>query len=121
MERTSGITNGSIEYVAGTSSSRTGELGAIALNEVSLEDVDSRDAWRVRASCAVADPDAFFPEKGGSVREVRKICQKCEVKSECLEFALENKEHFGVWGGLTQQERTALLRTRERSRATVVY
>lgn len=121
MERVRGITNGSAEYASGTLSARNTELGATALTILSQVDIDTRDAWRVRASCIVADPDTFFPEKGGSVRDARKVCQKCEVKDQCLEFALENKEPFGVWGGLTQQERKALLRTRERSQSTVVY
>ena len=69
-------------------------------------DVDWRDAgWRDRAVCAQTDPDAFFPESGGSTREAKKVCRGCEVRAECLEFALETHERWGVWGGLSERER----------------
>lgn len=59
--------------------------------------------------CAQTDPEIFFPEKGGSTREARRICNTiCEVKEECLEGALERKEKFGIWGGLTHTELRAL-------------
>jgi WhiB family redox-sensing transcriptional regulator len=61
--------------------------------------------WTVRALCAQTDPEAFFPEKGGSTREAKQICSGCEVRAECLEFALHNDERFGIWGGLSERER----------------
>lgn len=61
--------------------------------------------WQERALCAQTDPEAFFPEKGGSTREAKRICTRCEVKAECLEFALEHDERFGIWGGLSERER----------------
>ena len=66
--------------------------------------------WQERALCAQTDPEAFFPEKGGSTREAKKVCQGCEVKSECLDYALENDERFGIWGGLSERERRKLKR-----------
>jgi WhiB family transcriptional regulator, redox-sensing transcriptional regulator len=68
-------------------------------------DDGSPASWRARALCAETDPEAFFPEKGGSVREAKKVCRSCEVTAECLEYALENDERFGVWGGLSERER----------------
>lgn len=68
--------------------------------------------WQERALCAQTDPDAFFPEHGGSVREAKRICQSCKVKAPCLEAALTNDERFGVWGGLSERERHALSRAR---------
>lgn len=61
--------------------------------------------WASRAKCLHADPEAFFPEKGGSTREAKRICGECEVRQECLEYALENDERFGIWGGLSERER----------------
>ena len=61
--------------------------------------------WHERALCAQTDPEAFFPEKGGSTREAKRVCSSCEVKVECLEYALENDERFGIWGGLSEDER----------------
>jgi WhiB family redox-sensing transcriptional regulator len=60
--------------------------------------------------CAQSDPEAFFPEKGGSAREVKRICSRCEVKSECLEYALKHDERYGIWGGLSERERRPLRR-----------
>ncbi|AZG48767.1 Transcriptional regulator WhiB2 [Gordonia insulae] len=68
------------------------------------------DQWQDRALCAQTDPEAFFPEKGGSTREAKRICQGCEVKSECLEYALHNDERFGIWGGLSERERRRIKR-----------
>jgi WhiB family redox-sensing transcriptional regulator len=67
-------------------------------------------SWQERALCAQTDPEAFFPEKGGSTREAKKVCVSCEVRAECLEYALENDERFGIWGGLSERERRKLKR-----------
>lgn len=61
--------------------------------------------WQERALCAQTDPEAFFPEKGGSTREAKRVCLACEVRVECLEYALANDERFGIWGGLSERER----------------
>ncbi len=66
--------------------------------------------WQERALCAETDPEAFFPEKGGSTREAKKICTGCDVRTECLEYALGNDERFGIWGGLSERERRRLRR-----------
>lgn len=68
------------------------------------------DSWQHEALCAQTDPDAFFPERGFSAREAKTICATCPVRQECLEYALENDERFGVWGGLSEGERRALRR-----------
>ncbi|PJJ58530.1 WhiB family redox-sensing transcriptional regulator [Mumia flava] len=61
--------------------------------------------WQDRALCAQTDPEAFFPEKGGSTREAKRVCLTCEVRDECLEYALAHDERFGIWGGLSERER----------------
>lgn len=66
--------------------------------------------WQEQALCAQTDPEAFFPEKGGSTREAKRICQACPVQDDCLEFALEHDERFGIWGGLSERERRRLKR-----------
>jgi len=68
------------------------------------------DQWQDRALCAQTDPEAFFPEKGGSTREAKRICQGCEVRAECLEYALHKDERFGIWGGLSERERRRIKR-----------
>ena len=84
--------------------------------ELTLLDLAGQDSdeaeltWQERALCAQTDPEAFFPEKGGSTREAKKVCVSCEVRAECLEYALANDERFGIWGGLSERERRKLKR-----------
>ena len=87
------------------------ELDVIApatIHAVAPEPVD--DEWQERALCAQTDPEAFFPEKGGSTREAKRICLGCEVRDSCLEYALAHDERFGIWGGLSERERRRLKR-----------
>lgn len=65
-------------------------------------------SWRERALCAQTGPEFFFPEAGGSAREAKRICLGCEERVRCLEYALVNDERFGVWGGLSENERKGL-------------
>lgn len=65
-------------------------------------------AWQADALCAETDPEAFFPEKGGSTRDAKRICDSCDVRQQCLEYALQNDERFGIWGGLSERERRKL-------------
>ena len=77
-----------------------------------VEEADEELGWQERALCAQTDPESFFPEKGGSTREAKKVCLACEVRSECLEYALAHDERFGIWGGLSERERRRLKRPR---------
>lgn len=70
--------------------------------------------WQELALCAQTSPDDFYPEKGGSAAEAKKVCGRCEVKSECLAYALSHDERFGIWGGLTERERRKLKRVARR-------
>lgn len=75
------------------------------MRELFLLEGDAEPSWLERALCAQTDPEAFFPDKGGSTREAKKVCLTCEVRAECLEAALLNDERFGIWGGLSERER----------------
>lgn len=86
-----------------------GSVASHALSMSELNDTDEQD-WQERALCAQTDPEAFFPEKGGSTREAKRICSGCEVRAECLEYALAHDERFGIWGGLSERERRRLKR-----------
>lgn len=68
-------------------------------------------AWQRDALCSQTDPEAFFPEKGGSTRDVKRICADCDVRDKCLDYALGNDEQFGIWGGLSERERRKLKRS----------
>jgi WhiB family redox-sensing transcriptional regulator len=86
-------------------------LGMAGVFDAGFPGTDPDDqGWQERALCAETDPEAFFPEKGGSTREAKKICTGCEVRSECLDYALANDERFGIWGGLSERERRRLRR-----------
>jgi len=66
--------------------------------------------WRYLAACRSADPDLFFPisSSGQSIAqaaEAKAICAGCRVQRECLAFALRTHQVYGVWGGLSEQER----------------
>jgi len=69
--------------------------------------------WRLLAACRSADPDLFFPvsASGPSLDQVTRakaICAGCQVRQQCLAFALATGQTHGVWGGLSEQERRAL-------------
>lgn len=64
--------------------------------------------WTEQALCAQTDPDLWFPEKGGSVREAIAICITCPVKAECLAYAVEHNEKYGVYGGVTAYNRRGM-------------
>ena len=66
---------------------------------------EGEPSWQERALCAQTDPEAFFPEKGGSTRDAKKVCVGCDVRGYCLEYALAHDERFGIWGGLSERER----------------
>lgn len=66
--------------------------------------------WQEQALCAQTDPEAFFPEKGGSTREAKRVCSRCDVRGDCLTYALAHDERFGIWGGLSERERRRLKR-----------
>ena len=86
-------------------------LGIPGLRPQVVED-DNPLSWQTDALCAQTDPEAFFPEKGGSTRDAKRICTTCEVKAQCLDYALQNDERFGILGGLSERERRRLRRSR---------
>lgn len=67
--------------------------------------------WASRAACRNVDPDALFVQ-GAAQNRAKLICRGCPVRTECLADALDNRIEFGVWGGMTERERRALLRRR---------
>ena len=67
--------------------------------------------WTEKASCRNGDPDALFVQ-GAAQHQAKVVCQGCIVRTECLADALDNRIEFGVWGGMTERERRALLKKR---------
>lgn len=72
-------------------------------------DIDP-DAWRIGTPCSQSDPEIWFPDKGQSAKPAKGICFGCDVREQCLAYALDNDERFGIWGGLSERERRRLKR-----------
>ena len=75
--------------------------------------------WRRDAACLGAGPNAFYPERGEDVLAAKAVCAECPVKQDCLDYALETRQLFGIWGGLSERQRRAL-RPRRRTNGQVV-
>lgn len=73
--------------------------------------VGDNEEWGERAACRTADPDELFVE-GAAQNRAKMVCTGCPVRTECLAHALDNRIEHGVWGGMTERERRALLRRR---------
>ena len=76
-------------------------------------------AWRQSAACRNYDSRLFFPigKTGRAAAEIQRakaVCAVCPVRTECLAFALETHQDYGVWGGRDEDERRALRRQRRR-------
>ena len=70
--------------------------------------------WSNRAACLSAEPEQFFPvggvdAAGWEAATAKQVCAGCDVLIECRDYALATRQPFGVWGGLDEQERRALL------------
>lgn len=72
--------------------------------------------WVADALCAQTDPEAFFPEKGGTNAPAKRICAACPVRERCLAYAMETRQHFGIWGGLSELQRRRI-RQQQKGRA----
>ncbi|WP_116376925.1 WhiB family transcriptional regulator [Mycobacterium sp. MFM001] len=82
---------------------------APSANTVHRADSESRIAWVSKALCRAADPDELFV-RGAAQRKAAVICRHCPVMLECGADALDNRVEFGVWGGMTERQRRALLK-----------
>jgi WhiB family redox-sensing transcriptional regulator len=95
---------------------------AVELTRGSRIAIDDRGegplGWQDSANCLGVDPDLFFPERGESTREAKTVCRGCVVRDDCLEFALNNSEKHGIWGGMSERERRRIRRQRAIDRRT---
>jgi WhiB family redox-sensing transcriptional regulator len=72
--------------------------------------IDEERLWEADAACKGMDPSIFFPVNDDDALEAIAVCRACPVRDECLSWALETRERFGVWGGMTEKQRRSLLR-----------
>ena len=77
-----------------------------------IPDLFPMEEWRRLALCAQTDPNLWFPEKGDfkTARRAKRICGRCVVREECLDYALADTSLEGIWGGLSRRERQAARR-----------
>jgi WhiB family transcriptional regulator, redox-sensing transcriptional regulator len=96
-----------ITSVVGTTGGKESNVEIVEL----MSGMEDR-GWQARANCMGVDPDLFFPERGASTREAKEVCRGCVAREDCLEYALDNGEKFGIWGGMSERERRRLRRAR---------
>lgn len=72
--------------------------------------LDDDRPWASYAACRQADPDWFFPGSDDDGRAAVRVCRGCPVREDCLDWALQVRIRYGIWGGLTERERRRLLR-----------
>ena len=65
--------------------------------------------WQLEAKCSNDTSDLFFSVAESKINRAKAICQSCPVKSECLTFAVKEDIEFGIYGGMTREERKVLL------------
>lgn len=68
------------------------------------------DMWQEQAACHGIDPDVFFPTSEEEAGPALAYCGACRIREMCLAWALKNGERYGVWGGLTEQQRRRIVR-----------
>lgn len=71
---------------------------------------EQRYSWQEHAACRGIDAEVFFPVSDEDAGPARALCGACEVREECLLFSLQNRERYGVWGGVTEKERIDMVR-----------
>jgi WhiB family redox-sensing transcriptional regulator len=71
---------------------------------------EARMTWQEEGTCRGVDPEVFFPISDDEAWRAKEICTVCPVKADCLVYSLENRERYGVWGGITERERQEMFR-----------
>jgi len=69
--------------------------------------------WKEQAACRTLDTSLFFPDSEADAAAAKEVCARCPVREACLEFALTTRQHDGIWGGLTENERRRVRRRRQ--------
>jgi WhiB family redox-sensing transcriptional regulator len=75
---------------------------------ISRLEVLEQPSWRQKALCSHTSTDTFFPEKGGSAKNAKQICEQCTVQKQCLDFAMSKNVKYGIWGSQSFIDRETL-------------
>ena len=92
-------------------------LAQSSLRETTRESKFTSEDWKLDGVCRTVDPDLWFPDAPQTGAAAKKLCRSCPVIEKCLQYALDNGEMYGVWGGMGNAERRML---RRRMRATAI-
>jgi WhiB family transcriptional regulator, redox-sensing transcriptional regulator len=84
-------------------------VGKLQMTQSIISATEARAAWVSNARCRSTDPDELFV-RGAAQKKAAMICRHCPVITECAADALDNRIEFGVWGGMTERQRRALLK-----------
>lgn len=71
---------------------------------------DDRFRWQADSACRGVEPEVFFPISDEDAWRAKEICNRCNVRNQCLVYSLQNRERYGVWGGVTEKERIEMFR-----------
>lgn len=74
------------------------------------------EAWRAAALCIGTDPELFYPPPGNNGHDAKRICRRCPVAADCLDYALAGREEYGIWGGVAMRERRRMIGRGDRDR-----
>lgn len=85
-------------------------LAPSSLHERTRESRYTSEDWKLQGVCRTVDPELWFPDDGSNGNQAKALCRQCPVIEECLQYALDNREMYGVWGGLGNSERRMLRR-----------
>lgn len=94
---------------------RLGKRGEHQQSDNALGRLPVAAAALAGAACAGMGPSLFFPPRGDPAEGAKAVCRACVVRQECLRYALENRERFGIWGGLSERERARIRRQRRQA------
>jgi len=80
-------------------------------NEIAaFDNMDEDRPWAAKAECRGEDPTKFFPGTDDDPSVALAICARCPVRQECLDYAMEARERYGIWGGTTERQRRRIVR-----------
>lgn len=79
-------------------------------------DLLDSESWSEEAACQDIDSDLFFSSDDGEQKQALELCRACPVQRECLRYAIDQREMYGIWGGMTESERRSIIRDRRRQR-----
>ena len=93
---------------------------------INIKAIEASWVWQAQGACRDMDSNMFYyedqergPDKEQRIAKAKAICETCKVKTECLEFAIQINERYGIWGGTTEEERQSIKRRRQRNKTNI--